>query len=427
MPGLQVLQNKLGPAFSGYTGKTNRYGREKMRVDPDLHFIKYMKSAGGDTLKKCYQCATCSVMCPLSTDENPFPRKQMIFAQWGMKDQLIADPEVLLCHNCGDCTAYCPRGAKPGDVLGSIRAYMYTHYGWPNGLAKMVSDPKMLPMTIALPAIIITLMLLISQMGSHDAWIPTAQGLKDHGFGTFFGHWDFKWLSKNVAFIDAIMLPAVGLALFSLFKGVSAMWSAMEKRYEVNQDFRPSAKQFVTEFLVPAVKEIIAHNRFRECTENADRVRGHRPLMYAFIGLAMVTAYSAFKQDVLGAFIPSMHGPLSLIDPFKVLANVSAIAMIIGVGILWGNRAAAEEKSGVTPTYYDWFLLYEIMAVGVTGISAELTRLIGIPPLAYAIYYLHLVAVLMLFLYMPYTKFAHLVYRTFAMAFERYRKSSFVK
>jgi quinone-modifying oxidoreductase subunit QmoC len=33
----------------------------------------------------------------------------------------------------------------------------------------------------------------------------------------------------------------------------------------------------------------------------------------------------------------------------------------------------------------------------------------------------------MLFLYMPYTKFAHMVYRTFAMAFEKYRESSFAK
>ena len=67
------------------------------------------------------------------------------------------------------------------------------------------------------------------------------------------------------------------------------------------------------------------------------------------------------------------------------------------------------------------------MAVGVTGLAAELFRLIGIPVLGYVVYYLHLVSVMMLFLYMPYTKFAHLVYRTFALAFERYRDSAYVK
>jgi quinone-modifying oxidoreductase subunit QmoC len=66
------------------------------------------------------------------------------------------------------------------------------------------------------------------------------------------------------------------------------------------------------------------------------------------------------------------------------------------------------------------------MAVGVTGFAAEIFRLVNIPLLAYPIYYFHLVAVMMLFLYMPYTKFAHLVYRTTAMAFERYRESDYV-
>lgn len=394
-----------------------------MRVSPDLDFIKFMKNAGGDTLKKCYQCATCSVVCPLSDDKKPFPRKEMIWAQWGLKDKLVADADVLLCHQCGDCTAYCPRGAKPGDVLGAIRAYMYTHYGFPSGLAKMVSDPKMLPMTIGLPALIVLVMWFISG-GMH---LPSSEDLAVQGYSQFFGHWEWHWLAKNVAFIDAIMLPAVGLALFSVFRGVTTLWKAMEKQYNVSTTFRPSAKQFVMDFLVPSVKEIIDHKRFRECTENADRVRGHKPLMLAFIGLLIVTAYSAISQDVVGLFVEGMHGPMSLLNPVKILANVSAIALIVGIGILWGNRAAAEEKSGAKGSYYDWFLIYEIMAVGVTGLGAELCRLIGVPPLAYFMYYLHLVSILMLFLYMPYTKFAHLVYRTAAYAFERYRTSSFVK
>ena len=38
-----------------------------------------------------------------------------------------------------------------------------------------------------------------------------------------------------------------------------------------------------------------------------------------------------------------------------------------------------------------------------------------------------LVAVMMLFLYLPYTKLAHIAYRTTAMAFEKYRESAFMK
>ncbi len=381
-----------------------------------------MKSAGGDTLKKCYQCATCSVVCPLSTDDKPFPRKEMIWAQWGLKDKLLADPDIFLCHQCGDCSAYCPRGAKPGDVLGAIRAYAYTHYGFPSGLAKMVSSSKNLPLTIGLPALIVLVMWFISG----GMRIPTAEAMSQYGFGHFFGHWDWRWLAKNVAFIDLIMVPAFGLAVYAAYRGVSTMWKAMMTQYNVSTVYRPSVNQFIEQFLWPSIKEIIVHTRFNKCGVNVNRVIGHLPLMLAFIALLFVTAYSAFVQDVLGIFYPSLHGPMSMMNPVKMLANVAAIAMIFGVGVLWSNRSAAEAEEGTSATYYDWFLIYEIMAVAVTGLGAELGRLVGVPVLAYFLYYLHLVSVLMLFLYMPYTKFAHLVYRTFAMAFEKYRESEFV-
>ncbi len=394
-----------------------------MRVEPDLQFIKFLKGAGGDTLKKCYQCATCSVMCPLASDDKPFPRKEMIWAQWGLKDRLVADADVMLCHQCGDCTAYCPRGAKPGDVLGAIRAYAYTHYGFPRGLAKFASEGKNLPLMIALPAILIAVMWYISG-GMH---LPDAETLQEAGFGHFFGHWDFKYLSKTVFFIDIMMVPAFGFALFAAYKGVSSMWKAMaEKAGGVEAKYRPSCKQFFEEFLVPSVKEILEHRRFEQCGANRDRVTGHKPLLLAFIGLFIVTGYGMVRKDILGIMFPSLHGAIPLYDPIKILANVCALALIIGVGILWVNRARMEEENGSSATFYDWFLIGEIMAVGVTGFVAELSRLVGIPVLAYLFYFMHLVSVFMLFFYMPYTKFAHMAYRTFAMAFERYRNSNYV-
>ncbi|MDO8947756.1 MAG: quinone-interacting membrane-bound oxidoreductase complex subunit QmoC [Desulfocapsaceae bacterium] len=396
-----------------------------MNVQPDLEFIKYLKGAGGDTLKKCYQCATCSVVCPLSTDTKPFPRKEMIWAQWGLKEKLVADPDVFLCHNCGDCTAYCPRGAKPGDVLGAIRAYAYTFYGWPSGFAKLASSSKGLPMLIAIPSVIIFVLWLVSGGLS----VPSAADFSTYGYQRFFGHWDFHWLTKNVFVIDLIMLSAAGLAVVSAYKGVSKMWKGMEENAGIKGDFRPSCVQFVKEFLWPSVQEIVQHTRFRECKENIDRVQGHLPLMLSFIGLFIVTVWSATANDVL-ALIPALsflHGPMSVWNPVKILANISAVAMIVGIGILWMNRSRKESEKGLKPTFYDWFLIWEIMAVGATGLLAEIARWAGLPALGYIIYFIHLVSVMMLFLYMPYTKFAHLVYRTFAMAFERYRESAFGK
>lgn len=394
-----------------------------MNVQPDLEFIRTLKEAGGDTLKLCYQCATCSVACPLSTDDKPFPRKEMIWSQWGMKENLVADPDVFLCHQCGDCTEMCPRGAKPGEVLGAIRSYAYTFYGWPKGLAKLCTSAKNLPVLIGIPAVIILVMWFIS--GAMH--IPTTEEFADKGYTQFFGHWDFKWYAKNIFFIVCIMLGSWIVAGFSCYKGVTKLWADMSANAGIKSAFRPSVPQFLKDFLWPSVVETVQHTRFKECTVNVDRVKGHLPLMLAFIGLFIVTIWSLFKQDVLGLFFPSLHGPLPLIDPFKILANVSAIALLYGIWILWKNRNDMEERGKSSRTFYDWFLIWEIMAVGVTGLGAELLRWAGLPTFGYLVYFLHLVAVMMLFLYMPYTKFAHLVYRTTALCFEKFRESGFAK
>lgn len=392
-----------------------------MNVQPDLEFIRSLKEAGGDTLKKCYQCATCSVACPIATDGKPFPRKEMIWAGWGMKDKLVNDPDVFLCHHCGDCTANCPRGAKPGDVLSAIRSYAYTFYGWPQPLAKLASSAKGLPMLIGIPTVVIFVMWLLS--GAMH--IPTKEFFAEHGYQQFFGHWDFKWYAKNIFFIVLFMVPSLGLGLFSGFMGIRKMWKTMSEEAGMNPEYRPSVVQFAKEFVWPSIVEIVQHKRFNECGTYLNRVRGHLPLMLAFIGLAIVTTWSLVKNDVLGLIWPSLHAPMAFWDPFKLLANVSAIALLFGVVVLWKNRKQMEAEMDAQATFYDWFLIWEIAAVGITGIGAELLRWAGMPTIGYIVYFLHLVSVMMLFLYLPYTKLAHLLYRTTAYTFEKYRDSEY--
>jgi quinone-modifying oxidoreductase subunit QmoC len=394
-----------------------------MNMIPDLEFIKSMKETGGDTLKKCYQCASCSVACPLSSDQNPFPRKEMIWAQWGMKENLLADPDVFLCHQCGDCTEICPRGAKPAETLGAIRAYIYTFYSWPAWLAKAATNVKNLPLLVGIPSIIILILWFVSG-GMH---FPTTDVFARQGYTQFFGHWDFKWYPKNTTFIVSIMVPAAGIALFSVARGVTRMWNAMNKKAKITSSFRPSIVMFFNEFLWPSLVETMKHTRFLECRANVDRAKGHLPLVLGFIGAFILTCWSAFRQDIMGLIWPSFHGPLPLTDPFKTLANISAFALLYGIWTLWSNRLKREKKGGASSTFYDWFLIWEITAVGVTGLGAELLRWAGVPTIGFIVYFMHLVSVLMLFLYMPYTKFAHLAYRTMAMCFEKFRASDFAK
>ena len=97
----------------------------KVTLTPDSGFARELMEAGGESLKKCYQCATCAVACPMAPANHPYPRKEMVWAQWGLKDKLTADPDIWLCHNCGNCAELCPRGANPADVMAAARNVMY--------------------------------------------------------------------------------------------------------------------------------------------------------------------------------------------------------------------------------------------------------------------------------------------------------------
>ena len=117
-------------------------GGQPVWVEPDLDFIRALNRQGGDSLKKCFQCGTCSATCSLSPDSEPFPRKEMAWAAWGMKDRLLRDPDVWLCYQCNDCSTICPRGGRPGDVLAAVRQECVLHYAVPRFLGRWVGQPQ---------------------------------------------------------------------------------------------------------------------------------------------------------------------------------------------------------------------------------------------------------------------------------------------
>ena len=189
---------------------------ERLVVEPDLNFIKDVGILGGEDLKKCYQCATCSVVCPISPDNKPFPRKEMMYAQWGLKDKLIGNPDVWLCHQCSDCTAYCPRGAKPGEVLNAIRKMTIETYSPPRFLGKLVGNPGALVLLLAVPAVIF--FIVLAGLGHLNL-----ESIRNDA-----GKIAYSSLRKSY-FIDGVVVPIFMCAVVSLAIGVTRYWKDMIK------------------------------------------------------------------------------------------------------------------------------------------------------------------------------------------------------
>ena len=371
---------------------------ETYLVEPDVEFIEEVKGMGGGDLKKCFQCATCSVACPISPENKPFPRKEMIAASWGLKDRLLASGDIWLCHNCGDCTDLCPRGAKPGDVLAGLRMYTISEYGKPKALAKMVPDPTKLPILLAIPAVIFIVVGLIT--GLLD-FTPKGDEIVH---SNFFSTW----------LVDLIMIPASIFAVAVFANGLKSFINDMHQN-ALLEGKTTKEKIDVGGFiraLIQVIPTILKHDKFNECTTNRDRSTAHMMVLFGFIGLFIVT--SVFFVFL---YIFQIHGPYSQLNPVKWLANVSGVALVIGAALMIKNRL---EKTDQLTTYKDWQLIGLALALGVTGMLTEMTRLAGLGGISYAMYFIHLIFVFALFVYLPFTKLAHLVYRTVAMAYNQY-------
>jgi quinone-modifying oxidoreductase subunit QmoC len=370
------------------------------QIKPDLQFIKRIVAAGGDTAKKCYQCDTCNVVCNLSPDERPFPRKEMLMSQWGLKD-VLKDPDIWLCHQCSDCTVHCPRGAKPGEVLGVLRQMCIEKYAFPSILARMVGDIKFLPALIALPVVLFLVWLYgLGLLGiTKGLAIPDGPIVYSKLFPTVWG-------------VDAIFVPAFFFAVGVLGLGVMQFWKDLN---EANP-WKVKLQGNLPGNLLAVIKDILFHNRFRNCDTTFGRALNHLLLVFGFIFLAMVTSWGFLREWVF-----HFESPYTLIlppDPMKWLALLGTGLLLFGIYRIYTTRQENAEKAGYG-TYFDWQLIYLIAAVGITGILSWFFRLLGSPTLAYPTYFVHLVTIFCLFFYAPYTKIAHLVYRTTAMLYAR--------
>ena len=366
-------------------------------IEPDLGFVRELKEAGGDTLKKCFQCATCSVVCELAPEEKPYPRKEMIYSQWGMKDKLVNSIDVWLCHYCNDCSAHCPRGARPGDTLRAIRAMSFRHFAFPSFMGKIVGEAKYLPIMLAIPVVVLLLGIMV--WGGHIPEGPVEY--RDL----------FPLLLVDVIFLAVtfLALGSIGFGVWNFLQGIHA--NAVKEGYAED---KPLAMGDYVKSLISVIPTILFHDKFKLCKTNRDRYWSHLLVFVGFIGLFIVTNIGFFGLYIVHSDF--LAPPYSFVNPIKLFALAVGIALLVGIILVITNRLKPKDAES-TISYLDWSLIIAVLATVSTGLLTWIGRVGNLGTVAYVIYFLHLVSVFYIIAYLPYSKLAHLFYRTVAMGY----------
>ena len=365
---------------------------------PDSAAARRILQMGAEHLGRCYQCGTCSVVCPLTPDDGAFPRKEMVWAQWGLKDRLLRDPDVWLCHQCNECSTYCPREAMPGDLMAAVRAYQIESFATPKLLGKAASRPRFLPLAFIPPLLLTFFLVLLAAIIPEGGLVyPEGEILFERFIGT-------KW-------IDLFSAIAVGFAALVAWVGGRRFWKAISEC----ESGSPNAREGFVKSLALTLVDIATHRYFKLCKVNKARGNAHIGILFGFLLLFTASGLAFIYTVILGRELS-----LPIWDPAKIIGNVGGVALLLGLTVVSLRRLFRKEAAG-SSIYFDWYFIGLLYVLSITGFALEIVRFAELRDVAYSLYIGHLVFYFMLFTYLPFTKFAHVIYRTLALTHARQR------
>ncbi|APF18668.1 4Fe-4S dicluster domain-containing protein [Caldithrix abyssi] len=96
----------------------------KVKYENELNpeFTSWLSTIpGGERVRECMQCGTCSSICPVSIYMDITPRRLMAMADSGFKDDVLQSFTIWLCASCYACTVNCPKDIKITDIMYGLK------------------------------------------------------------------------------------------------------------------------------------------------------------------------------------------------------------------------------------------------------------------------------------------------------------------
>lgn len=364
------------------------------RVNPDL--LLDLKEYGAVGAEICFNCGTCTAMCPLTDEEHPFPRNMIRLAQLGMTDRLLESTDPWLCYYCGDCTQTCPREAEPAETMMALRRWLTAQYDRSGHSARMYTSPRALLTTIGRIMLVTLAVFIVYHVATGFDRIVTDQ-VALNTFAPALLVWGLVLL--HGAYLFYRMISGVREMTNRVLAGVRARVTIPLRVYL--EEFKTFVVHFATQ------------KRWRACDSEEGRARWLKHFL-------LVSGYVTMLVLVLGLLWWFQTDEIyPIYHPQRWLGYYATIVLIYGSAEALIGRYRGEEQVHRFSQLTDWIFPVFILTGAVTGILVHIFRYAGWAWATYTLYVVHVMAMIaMLDTEVGVGKWAHLFYRPLALYLE---------
>ena len=340
---------------------------------------------GRRQLTVCNSCRYCAGYCPVWP---AMERRPLLTLQ----EQVHM---ANLCHDCRDCFTACmytpPHefDLNPPKVFTQIREYTYRKYIGPEVMHRVLESRG---------GTILAALLIFAYV----AIVSVATG------GTLFGRvgGDPYSVIGHTVIVASAMAASI-FAIGAVLVGMARYWKDTHGSFG---DLFDLGAWGTTLSLSARLKHQSGGEEgcaYEDNQPKANRKYAHQFIMYGFLFTFLATVSAWIMETFLGLYPP--YPIISVPVGFGMVGGVLQV-----VGCIWALSAKKRSDHAQTTRGMlsaDKALIWALLIVNVTGIFTTLfreTAAFGI------IFVLHFAPVLMFFLFAPYTKFVHWVFRVLA-------------
>ncbi len=347
------------------------------RVNPDLK--KELRKFGEGDWNDCFNCGNCTAICSLTEKDILFPRKEIRAIQMGLKNKLASSVGPWLCYYCGECSETCPRDANPGELMMAVRRYLTKIYDW-TGLAGLFYRSK-------LALFIGFLLVLIAVIA-----VGYVKGFETEALMEF-GHLFEQYVI--LALFTLIILPNI----FHMF------WLTI-----VKQKVKAPVFSYITGFW-HLIWNMFTQNRSLKCETGSFRWLEHFLIVIGYLLLLFTTVF-------LNWFSTENNFIIWLGYIVCGLVFVFTFDFII-------DRLRKKREVTKFSHHSDWLFVIWLFLLGLTAFIVRLFVDTNLIDNNLWLYMIHLIVIAQWgILLVPFGKWTHFLYRSFAIYFANLKKSA---